>query len=133
MTRKIYVASRASVPERSRMWRLFRNDGAPIVSTWIDEAGEGQTEDMGELWERIVGEITSADALVLYAEPSDVPLKGAFVEVGIALALKKQIIVSLPGFGPLPREIGSWQRHASVLRIDNIGAALYAAENGVSK
>lgn len=45
----IYVASRASIPERGAMWRRFRAQGVPITSSWIDEDGEGQTADFREL------------------------------------------------------------------------------------
>lgn len=64
----IYVASRV---HRAPMWQKLRTGGFSITSTWIDEAGEGETEDFGELWERI------SDKLVLYAETDDFPLKGA--------------------------------------------------------
>ena len=41
----IYVASRVS---RAEMWRGYRDEGGvPIVSTWIDEAGDGETDDFG--------------------------------------------------------------------------------------
>ena len=53
----IYVASRASVPARGAMWRRLRSEGWPIVSTWIDEDGEGQTDDFSDLWERIHREV----------------------------------------------------------------------------
>ncbi len=76
----VYVASRASIPERSAMWRQLRADGARIISTWIDEAEEALIGCFGELWTRIEAEIREADRLVLYAEPSDFPLKGAYVE-----------------------------------------------------
>ena len=59
------------------MWRQLRNSGWRITSSWIDEAGEGETDDFSELWARISREIWRADALVLYAERLDFPLKGA--------------------------------------------------------
>lgn len=51
----IYVASRASIPARSQMWRDFRASGHRI------------------------------SAVILYAETGDFPLKGALIECGIAL------------------------------------------------
>lgn len=118
---KFYVASRASLPERSSMWRDLRSSGWLITSSWIDEAGEGETDDFAQLWMRISNEIWMADALVLYAEGGDFPLKGALVEVGIALALNKTIYVCLPGVelqGRTARPIGSWIFHPSVKRIE---------------
>jgi hypothetical protein len=57
----IYVASRASLPERGEMWRKFRSDGVNITSSWIDEDGAGQTADWRELWERIATEIADSN------------------------------------------------------------------------
>lgn len=124
---RIYIASRASVPERAALWRAYRRRGVVLTSTWIDEAGEGQTEDLSELWERIVFEVAAADRLVLYAEAEDFPLKGAFIEVGIALGLQKPITVCLPNVELQPRSfrpIGSWVNHPKVTRCDNIDQAM---------
>lgn len=110
----LYVASRASHPARPAMWRGFRDLGWRIVSSWIDEAGPGETADMGELWARIGREIREADGLILYAEPADFPLKGALIEAGMALALGKPVAVVLPGGiedGRSCRPIGSWVHH----------------------
>lgn len=114
---KIYVASRASNPERPQMWRNLRATGARIISTWIDESGSGLS-NYTELWVRIVNEIRSCDRLVFYAEPQDLPVKGALVEVGIALALNipvcvlgKHIELERATFRP----IGSWVAHPGVI------------------
>lgn len=123
----IYVASRASVPARSAMWRALRSEGWPIISTWIDEAGEGETADFGDLWWRITTEIFMAEKLVLYAESSDFPLKGALIEAGIAIGLGKPVVVCLPGIVLHERSmapIGSWIAHRNVRRIDRISDAL---------
>ena len=46
------------------MWKKFRSAGYPIISSWIDESGPGETADMGELWERVGKEIASSTAVV---------------------------------------------------------------------
>lgn len=125
----VYVASRASIPERGQMWRNLRASGIDITSSWIDEDGEGQTDDWGELWQRIEREVKSSQALILYAEPDDFPLKGAFVEAGIALASGIPIFIVAPGvelgsYGCRP--IGSWASHPLVSYAPSIGAALDA-------
>lgn len=113
----VYVASRASVPERPAMWRRLRDAGYPIISTWIDEAGAGETADNGELWARIAREISGAERLVLYVEPEDFPLKGALVEVGMAIAAGVPVVVVAPNV-PLEvhtlRPLGSWAAHPMV-------------------
>ena len=113
----IYVASRASLPERPAHWRALRTAGWPIVSTWIDEAGPGETDDAGELWARIAREVASAQGVVLHVEPDDFPLKGALVEVGMALSLGKRVGVYAPGValeGRSMRPLGSWAAHPLV-------------------
>jgi len=112
----IFVSSRASVPERSAMWRKLRDDeGWRIVSTWIDEAGEGETADQGELWTRIHAEISACDGLILYAEPGDFPLKGSLVEVGVAIGMNKPVVLVLSDWSAFEekgcRPLGSWMRH----------------------
>lgn len=124
----IYVASRASVPERSAMWRTLRDRaGFQITSSWIDEAGEGETADFTELWDRIMREIAAANKVVLYAEQNDFPLKGAILEAGIALGMGKPVVVCLPGVkldGRTMRPIGSWLAHRDVMRIDDLPSAM---------
>ena len=78
----IYVASKTKYAE---MWRLLRAH-MQINSTWIDEAGEGQTASYSELATRCLNEVEKSCAVVLYCKPGDV-LKGALIEVGAALAL----------------------------------------------
>lgn len=97
----LYVASRASLPQRPQMWRSLRAEGWRIASTWIDEAGVGETENFADLWRRVEDELRAADGLILYAERDDFPLKGALVEVGMALGMRKPVAVVLNG-PPLP-------------------------------
>lgn len=117
----IYVASRASIPARSAMWRELRSQGWQIESSWIDEAGEGETPDFTELWDRIMREIRVSRKVVLYAEQDDFPLKGAILEAGIALGMGKPVICCLPGVkleGRTFRPLGSWIKHRNVIRCD---------------
>jgi hypothetical protein len=126
---RIYAASRASLPERPAMWKLLRDEGFNIVSSWIDEAEPGATADLSELWVRIAAEIASADGLVLYVEEQDFPLKGALIEVGIALALNRPIHVALPDIelsAPSYRPLGSWVMHPNVVRFKNVRQACNA-------
>lgn len=127
-----YVASRASLPDRPHMWRTFRDfHGVSITSTWIDEAGEGETGCFTELWDRITREIAAADRLVLYAEAGDFPLKGALIEVGIALGMGKPVTVCLPDVklnGRTHRPVGSWIEHRAVIRNDDITKVLLLDE-----
>lgn len=114
----IYVASRASSPERPAMWRALRDAGWHITSSWIDEAGEGQTASFTELWGRIEREIRGSLGLIVYAEPEDFPLKGAYLEAGIAIGAGLPVAVVMPNKVELEarsdRPMGSWIRHPGV-------------------
>ena len=108
------------------MWRRLRAEGWPIVATWIDEDGEGATADFGELWDRIRHEVTGAAGLILYAEPGDLPLKGALIEVGMALAAGVPVVAVLPGVVLEPRSmrpIGSWLAHPLVSMAPSVEVA----------
>jgi hypothetical protein len=83
---KIYTASKTKHAEKWRKLRLQHR----VIATWIDEAGEGQTADRSELATRCVKEIVQCDFLLFYCERDEIP-KGALIEVGIALAFRKQI------------------------------------------
>ena len=123
---KVYVASRASIPERPAMWKSLRDSGWLITSTWIDEAGPGQTADLCELWYRIESEIRSSDGLILYAEKTDFPLKGAFIEAGMALGMRKPVAVVMGGPKFISRDldpIGSWIFHGRCEPFSTLDAA----------
>jgi hypothetical protein len=125
-----YIASRASLPERSAAWRRLRDDGWKITCTWIDEAGPGESADLGSLWARIDAEIAGSERLILYVEPGDFPLKGALIEVGMALAHGMPIRIVAPGVVLEPdslRPLGSWVRHPLVTFCDTVEEALVGA------
>lgn len=115
---KTYVASRT---RHAQMWREMRAAGSRVISTWIDEAGQGETGDLSELWTRVVDEVSRCDRLVLFAQPGDFPLKGALVEVGVALGLGKPVILCLH---EVCWPVGSWMRHPLVTRDDDVWRVL---------
>lgn len=103
---RLYIASKS---EHAPQWQRLRDgiaDRATIVSTWIDESGPGESSDLVDLWERCIGEVTQADALIAVHYPGET-WKGAFIEVGAALALGKPVFV----VGDPP---GSWRHHSGV-------------------
>ncbi len=124
----LYVASRASLPARPAMWRQLRDEaGWCILSSWIDEAGVGETDDLQELWQRIETEIALCDGLILYVEEEDFPLKGALVEVGMALARDKPVAIVLGRDLKLEagtlRPLGSWAWHPLCMLHHKLDAA----------
>lgn len=87
MSMRIYTASKT---QHAAKWKELKRLGYNIISTWINEAGPGETSDFTDLWVRCIEEATYADALLVYREPGEV-LKGAFVETGAALANKTPV------------------------------------------
>ena len=86
--KKIYVASKI---KHASMWKQYRdNCKYNIISTWIDEAKEGETKDYIDLARRCIKESAICDFLVLYIESNDI-LKGALIEVGAALGAGKEV------------------------------------------
>lgn len=114
MGMKIYIASRT---KHAPLWRETRAQGIGIISSWINEAGEGETADLSELWTRVQREVRGADRLVFYAEAGDFPLKGALIEVGMALMIGVPVYVVLREVNLEPRSlrpVGSWLNHPGV-------------------
>lgn len=123
-----YAASRASSTARPLMWRQWRDEqGVKIVSSWIDAILSKEPTNLSELWTNIVKEIASCNCLVLYVSTEDLPLKGAFVEVGMALALGKPIRIVAPDIGctaeALLPVLGSWVAHPAVTICQNLKQA----------
>ncbi len=79
---RVYIASKTNHADK---WKQLRATGYNIISTWIDEAGEGESSDYRALSIRCIKEIRQSDFLVLYCEANEI-LKGSQVEAGAALA-----------------------------------------------
>lgn len=137
MKRGTYIASRASLPERSEAWRKLRDvDGYLIVSSWIDVVTQplnaDDTKPLHAIWENITQEVTTAERVIVYAEPDDFPLKGTLVEVGMALAVGTPIYLVLPGVdieSDTFRPIGSWINHPLVSLVETMDEALMNADH----
>ena len=136
MKKRIYIASRASLPERPAAWRKLRDvDGYNIVSSWIDSIDksiEFQTQEdsdflMQSLWLNFTSEIQSSDLLIVYVEPDDFPLKGTLVEVGIAIGSGIPIFIVAPNVvieKDTYRPIGSWIKHPLITIVSSMDEAL---------
>lgn len=84
----------ASKTVHAPLWVTLRDQGFNIVSSWIDLPRDktGQQIDHSKLWRDIEADVRRADFLVLYCLPGEL-LKGALVELGMALALGKTAFV----------------------------------------
>lgn len=113
----VYIASKS---EHGPAWQTWRTPlaemGVEIISTWIDESCPGETPDMADLWVRCVREVASCDLLIAVHFEDEV-WKGAFVEIGVALAAGRPVYV----VGAPP---GSWVEHPLVAFADDIADAV---------
>jgi hypothetical protein len=83
---QVYVSSQT---KHAHLWHTVRRawDTMPfeVISTWIDEAGPGETVDFADLWTRNIAEASRCDLLIAYVATGDV-WKGVYIEIGAALA-----------------------------------------------
>lgn len=125
--RTIYVASRTKHAERWKSIRAAWSDTFKVNSTWLDEAGPGESESLTDLAHRCIREASEADALVVYVEPGDLPLKGVLMEVGAALASRKPVYWS----GPMPSS--AVMHHPGIRSVDSIHEAIALAAKEPAK
>ena len=112
--KSVYVASKV---KHAAMWKQLRDSGVPIIATWIDEAGEGETESYSDLWTRCVKEASTAELLIAYIETGEVA-KGALVEIGAAFAANVPVVLVGTAFD------GSWVNHPLVTVCGSIDHAV---------
>lgn len=86
---KIYIASKT---KHASKWILLRERGVNIISTWIDEAAPNDSKDLSDLCQRMIKECNECDAIVVYKDNDGEILKGAFLEMGIALSQQNKLI-----------------------------------------
>lgn len=114
---RMYVASKSCHGPRWQEGRIaWAELGVEVVSTWIDESGPGETGDMTDLWMRCIDEARSCHLLVAYHEPGE-EWKGAFVEIGAALAADRWVYV-------IGRPPGSWINHPRVTICSDVDDAI---------
>src|SRR5688572_586727 len=65
----IYIASKTI---HAPKWLALRAAGWPIIATWIDEAGPGDSPDLADLSKRCIREAAHATRTILYGEPGEV-------------------------------------------------------------
>jgi hypothetical protein len=89
---RVYIASKTCHANNWRALRASLAGSMKIACSWIDEAGPGESADLADLWRRCIREAAAADALIVYGQHTDGPLRGALLEVGAALAAGRPVI-----------------------------------------
>lgn len=112
-----YVSSKL---KHAQMWREARDNGMPIISSWIDGEKLEGSKALENMWDTYFTELKNCDSLVLYVEPGEV-LKGALIEVGAVLADGKDVVVVFSGkLEELERMVGTWIHDACVRIVKDI-------------
>lgn len=109
-TINVYIASKT---KHAWMWKdlrgLWARSAITIYSTWINEAGPGESKSLRNLWYRCVNEACFADVLIAYRAKDD-EVKGTLVEIGAALAHDVPVFL----VGDWPEDKFSFQHHPHV-------------------
>jgi hypothetical protein len=116
---RVYTASKLT---DAPLWRSLEKDWPHVIfhARWLRHIDVG-TPDTPKLaasyWLEDEQDVVSADALIVYSE-SNTPLRGALVEIGMAIAFGVSVIV----VGDNPA-FGTWQYHPGVHRVPDLKAA----------
>ena len=124
---RVYTASKL---RHGLLWRekFQRSSIAFVNSRWLqhDFIGTPDSPDLAiDFWVEDEEDVKSCDALVVYAAPED-HLRGALVEVGMAIAYGKPIIA----LGD-HSDYGTWRYHPQVINVkswDHLLIALKAID-----
>lgn len=112
---KVYIASKLHYASQFRGYRKsWALDGINLHARWFDQAeletnGSLTPDEFRIFWAVDEEDVKEADALILYAAPSD-KLRGALVEAGMAIAWGKLVIV----IGD-HSDYATWQYHHHVV------------------
>ena len=111
----VYVASKSCHAAWWRQWRDEASErGTTVVSSWID--CDGEPDDLAAHWSVCIADVAASDLLIAMHYDAEM-WKGAYVEIGAALAL--DIPVYVVGSPP-----GSWVNHPRVYRIKHPNEAI---------
>lgn len=120
----IYIASKVKHADK---WLKLREQGVPIISTWIDEAAPRATISFNDLWVRCITEASMANCLIAYRENGETP-KGMLLEIGASLSHNKWVF--LIGFHE-PNWTFKW--HSNVVCVRTLEDALILANVHLDK
>lgn len=122
MIPKVYIASKMHHAPR---WReAYSRPDIHVVSRWpfLEPAVDCRTTNCQKFWQDDFTDINSCDVLILFVG-GDEKLRGALVEVGIALGLGKFVIV----IGD-HHDHGTWWHHPLVRKVTNFESAVHTAK-----
>ncbi len=89
----VYTASKT---RHANIWRKLRDNGIlNIIATWINVDENDRNFDWEKLWIDCASESAAADITLVYLEDGDT-LRGAYVEMGIAIASGRTVFLVNP-------------------------------------
>ncbi len=109
------------------MWRKLQQEVPHVFfnARWIkraekEDAMEG--DDFRELWHECQQDVKDADVILVYAE-DDERLKGALVEIGMAIAFGVRVIIVTTVEDPITL-LGTWLWNNGVMRVRTMEEAM---------
>lgn len=114
----IYTASKT---RHAPMWRQLRATGWRVIATWIDYADGDSVTDWQRLWLSCAREAAEANVTLVYVERGD-ELRGAYVEMGVAIANQRRVIL----VNPDKVRVTDAVNHPLVTEYDSLDAGLAA-------
>ena len=119
MRLKVYTAGKLSAAPTFKKW-LTENPEFVQGSSWLDlvDTVPDSPEEAVKFWPNNVDDVRHCDVLLCLAPPADSTdqLRGALVEVGVALGWHKPVL--LVGYVE-----GTWQDHPRIWRFKDLAAA----------
>lgn len=118
--KRVYLASKLEHEPLLHDFRVSLRADVIVVSRWLDMTSfekKGTPADFVWCWLVDENDVRKCDILVVFGKTED-QLRGALVEVGMAIALGKLVIA----VGDC-KSYGSWQYHPQVIRVDNFSQA----------
>ena len=117
---RVYTASKIAL---APFWHQFAAECPEVFlcSRWLKHMAIGTAdtpENAKHFWQEDFQDVAGCDLLLCYATEGQT-LHGALVEVGVALALGKPVMV----IGEHP-SYGTWQWHPGVIRVPDIAGAM---------
>lgn len=82
----IYVISKV---EHVQMWRMFRREGFPIISSWIDEWEEIAKRSYQPNWLTRTMELQRCSSVIILSNDNLGQLQ--YIEIGMAIAFERNI------------------------------------------
>jgi nucleoside 2-deoxyribosyltransferase len=141
MTLRVYLAAASSDLDRVDRWAAaLAATGVRVVSTWpanVRSVGSANPREASRLdrarWaERCLAEVRAAHVVWFLVPPIDKPTRGAWFEIGYALAQSQAVVASGDTRQSIFCAVADYEYASDAEAFDSIRNVRWARENGLS-